>query len=133
MSNQSKKIKMRYGMGAELLWKDRKRYFGLPWSFTRYRLIKNGDKWLKLFSDIGLLYSLVEELNLYRVQDVTLHQSLFDKIFGTGTIILYSNDERTPEFRLRHIAHPYKIREMLSNLVEEQRKLHNVRVSEFQY
>ena len=124
---------MRYGMGAELLWKDRKRYFGLPWSFTRYRLIKNEDKWLKLFSDIGLLYSLVEELNLYRVQDVTLHQSLFDKIFGTGTIILYSNDERTPEFRLRHIAHPYKIREMLSNLVEEQRKLHNVRVSEFQY
>ena len=71
----------KYGMDAELLWKDRKRYLGMPLSFTRYRLIKKGDKWLKLFSDIGLLYSLVDELNIYRVQDITLHQTLFDKIF----------------------------------------------------
>ena len=57
----------------------------------------------------------------------------FDKIFKTGTVILYSNDERSPELRLRHIAHPYRIREMFSNLIEEQRALHKVRMSEFQY
>lgn len=130
--NGDKSTKRKYGMDAELLWKDRKRYFGLPWSFTRYRLIKKGNAWLKLFSDVGLLYSAVDELNIYRVYDLTLHQSLFDKIFRTGTIILYSNDERSPEFRLRHIAHPYRVREMLSNMIEEQRKLHNVRISEFQ-
>ncbi len=127
------KVKRKYGVNAELIWKDRKRYFGLPWSFTRYSLIKNGDKWFKVFSDIGLLYTIVEEVNIYRIRDISLHQSLFDKIFRTGTVTLYSNDERSPEFKLRHIAHPYRIREMFSELIEQQRQFHNVRVSEFQH
>lgn len=131
--DKDKKVKRRYGVNAHLIWKDRKRYLGLPWSFTRYSLIKNGDKWVKVFSDIGLLYSIVDEVNVYRIQDVSLHQTLFDKIFKTGTVILYSNDERSPELRLRHIAHPYRVREMFSNLIEEQRALHKVRMSEFQY
>lgn len=130
---KDKKVQRKYGLDAELLWKDRKRYFGLPWSFTRYSLIKNDDKWLKVFSDIGLLYTVVEEVNVYRIRDISLHQSLFDKMFGTGTITLFSNDERQPEFKLRHIAHPYKVREMFSNFIEEERADRQVHVSEFQY
>lgn len=131
--DKNKKVKRKYGVDAELIWKDRKRYCGLPWSFTRYSLIKNGDKWFKVFSDIGLLYTIVEEVNIYRIQDVSLHQTLFDKIFGTGTVILYSNDERQPELKLRHIAQPYKIRDMFSNYIEAERIKRNVRISEFQY
>ena len=131
--SETSKVKRKYGMDAELVWKDRKRYFGLPWSFTRYCLVRNGDKWLKVFSDIGLLYSLVEEINVYRIRDISLRQTLYDKIFGTGTITLYSNDERTPEFRLRHVAQPYKVREMFSNLIEQERENRGIRVSEFQY
>ena len=126
-------VKRKYGMDAEVVWKDRKRYLGLPWSFTRYSLIKNGDKWIKVFSDIGLLYTIVEEVNIYRIRDISLHQTLFDKIFGTGTVTLYSNDERQPEFKLRHIAHTYKVREIFSNLIEQERTKRGVKVSEFQY
>lgn len=131
--DKNKKVKRKYGVEAELIWKDRKRYFGLPWSFTRYSLIKNGEKWFKVFSDIGLLYTAVEEVNVYRIQDISLHQSLFDKIFGTGTVILYSNDERQQEFKLRHISNPYRVRDMFSNYMEAERTKRNVRVSEFQY
>ena len=131
--DKNKKVKRKYGLDAELIWKDRKRYCGLPWSFTRYSLIKNGDKWFKVFSDIGLLYTVVEEVNIYRIQDVSLHQSLFDKIFGTGTVILYSNDERQPAFKLRHISQPYKVRDMFSNYMEAERTTRNIRISEFQY
>lgn len=127
------KIKRRYGENAELVWKDRKRYFGLPWSFTRYSLIKNGEKWVKVFSDVGLLYTIIEEVNVYRIRDISLHQSLFDKIFGTGSVTLYSNDERQPEFTLRHISNPYKVREIFSNLIEQERAKRGVKVSEFQY
>lgn len=122
----------KYGEGATLLWKDRKRYFGLPWSFTRYKLIKKENSWFKIFCETGLLYTIVEEVNLYRIRDISLHQSLFDKIFGTGTITLYSNDVRNPTFSLRHVAHPYKVRDMLSTQIEEQRKLTGVKVAEFQ-
>ena len=65
--DKDKKVKRRYGVNAHLIWKDRKRYLGLPWSFTRYSLVKNGDKWVKVFSDIGLLYSIVDEVNVYRI------------------------------------------------------------------
>ncbi len=132
-AKETKKVKRKYGMNAELIWHDRKRYFGLPWSFTRYSLIKNGEKWFKVFSDIGLLYTIVEEVNIYRIRDISLHQTLFDKIFRTGTVTLYSNDERSPKFVLRHIAEPYKVREMFSSIIEQERQLRNIRVSEFQY
>ena len=32
---------------AEVLWKDRKRYFGLPWSFTRYSIIRKQRQFVK--------------------------------------------------------------------------------------
>ncbi len=122
----------RYGEHAELIWKDRKRYFGLPWSFTRYSLVKNGDEWYKLFTNIGLLSTIADEINLYRIRDISLHQSLADKIFRTGTVILYSNDERHPELHLRHIAKPYVILDLLSAEIEEQRKKYGVHIAEFQ-
>ena len=122
----------KYGENAQLLWKDRKRYFGLPWSFTRYSLIRNEDKWFKVFSEIGLLYTIVDEVNLYRIKDISLHQTLGDKIFGTGTITLYSNDSRSPVFTLKHVAKPYQVRDLFSNYIEEQRKITGVRVAEFQ-
>ncbi len=125
-------VKRKYGETAEILWKDRKRYFGLPWSFTRYSLIKNEGHWFKIFSEVGLLYTIIDEVNLYRIKDLSLHQSLFDKIFGTGTITLYSNDTRAPVFCLRHIARPYQVRDLLSTQIEEQRRLTGVRVAEFQ-
>jgi len=126
-------IKRKYGENAELVWKDRKRYFGLPWSFTRYKLIKSKDNsWCKLFSELGLLITNFDEINLYRIKDIALDQTFGDKIFGTGTITLYSNDSAAPLFKLWHIAEPFKVRIMLSSMIEEQRKIHGVKVTEFQ-
>ena len=126
-------IKRKFGADAELVWKDRRRYFGLPWSFTRYKLIKSKDNsWCKMFSELGLLITNFDEINLYRIKDIALDQTLGDKIFGTGTITLYSNDSAAPVFKLLHIAEPFKVRTMLSSMIEEQRKIHGVKVTEFQ-
>ncbi len=125
-------VERKYGQGAELIWKDRKRWMGMPLSFTRYRLIRKPGSWFKIFSDIGFSYSVVEEINLYRIYDISLRQSLIGKMLNTGTVILFSNDERSPKFVLRNIKDPFKVRDMFSNYVEEQRKLNNVRITEFQ-
>lgn len=126
-------IKRKFGPNAELVWKDRRRHWGLPWSFTRYRLVKAKDNsWCKMFSEIGLLFTNFDEINLYRIKDIALDQTLGDKIFNTGTITLYSNDSVAPVFKLLHIAEPYKVRTMLSSMIEEQRKIHGVKVTEFQ-
>lgn len=126
-------FKKMYGPDSELIWKDRRRRLGLPLSFTRYRLIKNDKRnWCKLFAQIGFLFTHIEEINLYRIKDVSMHQSLGDKIFGTGTITIYSNDAAVPVIRLLHVCEPYKVRNMISGMVEEQRALHGVKYTEFQ-
>lgn len=125
-------VEKKFGQGARLVWKDRKRFLGMPLSFTRYYLIKNGDVWYKVFRDVGLLYTHIEEVNLYRMYDISLHQSFADKIFGTGTVTLYSNDERCPQLVLKSIKTPFQVRDMFSQLIEEQRKANGVHVAEIQ-
>ena len=125
-------VEKKFGKGARLVWKDRKRFLGMPLSFTRYYLIKNGDVWFKVFRDVGLLYTHIEEVNLYRMYDISLHQSFADKIFGTGTVTLYSNDERCPQLVLKSIKTPFQVRDMFSQLIEEQRKANGVHVAEIQ-
>lgn len=120
----------KYGEGTEIIWKDRKRWLGMPLSFTRYRLVKKEGAWLKLITDIGLLFSAIEEVNLYRIIDISLRQSLIGKIVNTGVIIIKSNDETRPTMLLRNVKNPYQVRDMISTMVEEQRKLHNVQLSE---
>ena len=120
-----------HGKGAELIWHDRKRVFGLPLSFTRYRLVNRPGVWFKVFSDVGFTYSALEEVNLYRVCDISLRQSLIGKMLNTGTVILSTNDERAPVFVMKNIKDPFKVREMFSNYVEEQRRINNVRLTEF--
>lgn len=125
-------IRKKYGENAELIWKDRKRFLGMPLSFTRYYLIKKPGSWFKVFSDIGFTYSEIEEINLYRIYDISLRQSLMGKMLNTGTVILFSNDARAPRFVLKNILDPFKVRDMFSNYVEEQRKLNNVNITEWQ-
>lgn len=121
----------KYGKDTEIVWKDRKRWCGLPLSFTRYRLVKREGSWVKIFVDVGLLYSVIDEVNMYRVCDITFSQSLFGKLWNTGTIVLHGNDSSKPNLVLKNVKNPYRVRNMLSTIMEEQRRLHNVRLTEF--
>ncbi len=124
-------IEKKYGEGAELIWQDKKRYFGLPLSFTKYSLVKKPGVWVKLFSTVGFLSSSIDEVNVYRICDIDFKQSLLGKMFNYGTVTLLSSDETKPTFVLRNIKDPYRVRDLFSSLAEEQRKLNNVRISEF--
>ena len=123
---------MKFDKDCEVVWHDRKRFMGMPLSFTRYYIVKKDNEWVKLFRHKGLLSSVIDEVNIYRCFDLTLHASLADKIFGTGSIKVESNDSAMPDFYLMHIANPYKIRDLLSNLIEIERKKRRVGITEFQ-
>ena len=111
---------------AEFVWKDRKRTFlGLPWSFTRYFL-----KDEKLIIDTGFFSRNEEEIRLYRITDITLKRSLGERLFGLGTIHCCSGDKTTPEFEIKRIKDSRKIKEMLSDMVEEERLRRRVSVRE---
>ncbi len=115
---------------VDILWKDRKRWCGLPLSFTRYRIIRKPGKWLKLISDVGLLKSEVNEINLFRIDDLQVYQSLTNKFWGTGTVIVYSKDQNMPKLELKRIKDPYRVRNLLTELLEEDRAARHLVVGE---
>lgn len=120
-----------YGAESKVLWKDRKRFMGMPWSFTKYTLVEN-ENWVKLFKSVGLLSTHYEEVHAYRIMDITLKRTLRDKIFGVGTIVLHCDDASNPYLYLVRVKNPFEIRNMLTTLTEREKRIRGFRVTEFQ-
>lgn len=111
----------------EFIWQDRKRpFFGLPLSFTVYKFTDD-----KILIQSGIINLLEEEIRMYRVMDITLKRSLYERLFGLGTIRCCSADKTTPEFEIKNIKNAKKVKEMLSGLVEKARDSKNVKGQEF--
>ena len=98
----------------QVLWRDRKRYFGLPLSFTRYRLSED-----RIFCEKGFFNIREEEILLYRVRDLELHLSLGQRIFGVGSVIVHSSDKTMPTLELKNIKTPREVKELLYRQVED--------------
>ena len=109
----------------EYLWKDRKRYFGLPLSFTRYALSED-----RLFLSVGFLSIKDDEILLYRVRDIDTERNLFQRIFGVGTVTVLSSDKSMPNLVLKNIKDPVMVKELIHKQVEEMKIKRRVRVGE---
>lgn len=123
-------MKNKFGENSQIIWTDKKRILGMPISFTRYSLVTNNSEWTKIFVKSGILSTTIEEVNLYRVYDIKITQSLGQKIFGVGTISLFSNDVTSPLTELVNIKDPYKVRNMLAEKIEQARDEKGVRIGE---
>jgi hypothetical protein len=100
----------------EILWKDRKRYLGLPISFTVYSIDNN-----RLYLKKGFFNTVIDELLLYRILDVKLTRTLGQKIFGVGSILVTSADQSSPTMLIKNIKKSDRTRRLLSNIVERER------------
>lgn len=120
----------RWGENSVIEWQDKKRILGMPISFTKYSLVSSPE-WTKIFVKSGLLVTTEEEINLYRIFDISVSSTLGEKMFGLGTITLYSKDESTPCLQLLHIKNPMQVRNMLANKIEEEKAKRGFRIAEF--
>ena len=109
----------------EYLWKDRKRYFGLPLSFTRYCLSDD-----RLFVSEGFLTIKDDEILLYRVRDIDTRRSLWQRLFGVGTVVVASSDKTMPNLVLKNIKDPIFVKELIHKQVEETKIKRRVRFGE---
>ncbi len=118
------------GSNVNIEWRDKKHILGMPISFTRYSLASSPD-WTKIFVKTGLLFQQEEEMNLYRIYDLSMTRSLGERLFGLGTIVLYSKDESSPVLELRHIKKPQEVRNLLAQKIEEEKLKRGFRIAEF--
>jgi len=109
------------------IWQDRKRpIFGLPLSFTKYKLTNE-----KIIIESGLLSITQEEIRLYRIMDVTVRCSLWQRLFKVGTIHCCSADKSTPEFDIKDVKNPIQVKDLISKSVEEERNRKKIASREF--
>ena len=107
------------------IWKDRKRYFGLPLSFTRYALSED-----RLFLSEGFLNIKDDEVLLYRVRDIDTSRNLWQRLFGVGTVVVMSSDKSMPNLVLKNIKDPVYVKELIHTQVEEMKIRRRVRFGE---
>ncbi len=112
----------------DYLWHDRRRRLGMPLSFTRYGLSED-----RLFLEKGLLSTSFDEILLYRVRDISLKISLFQRLFGVGTITVQSSDKSLPTLELKNIKRPRETKELIHQTVEELKIARRMRVGETIY
>ncbi len=112
---------------TQYLWQDRKRPFlGLPLSFTSYKLTEE-----KLIIETGFLNKKEEEIRLYRIMDLTLNRPFGQRIFGVGTVHCCTGDKSTPELDISKIKKASEVKNLLSDLVEQQRDAKRISAREF--
>lgn len=109
----------------EYIWKDRKRYLGMPLSFTRYAMSED-----RLFLSTGLLTIKDEEVLLYRIRDIHTSRTLWQRLFGVGTVSVISSDKTMSNLVLKNVKNPIEVKELLHKQVEEMKIRRRVRLGE---
>lgn len=109
-------------------WRDKKRYFGKPISFTSYS-VSNGRLYIKR----GFFTTHYDEVMLFRIFDIKMVETLWQKIFKVGTVLVYTSDASSWNkiIRLINIKSPLAVRDYLSCMVETARDEKGIQGAEF--
>ena len=95
-------------------------------SSTRYRLTTQ-----RLFVQTGLIAKKLEEVELFRVKDVTLSQGVLQRMMGVGNVVVLSSDDTTPQLVLAGILDPLAVKEQLRGAFRTARQREGLRMGEY--
>lgn len=97
---------------------ERKRtlFLGLPICFTKYSI---SDE--KVNIKTGFLNIVEDDAYMYKIQDVRLKRSFFERIIGLGTVVCYTGDVTHPELKMIHIKNAEAIKDFIMQASEEAR------------
>ena len=103
-------------MSVEFVEKKRWLFLGLPFTFTKY-VIKED----MITVDTGVFTKVENDCYMYKVQDVELVATFFERIAGLGTVVCYTGDTTHPKLMLEHIKNSKAIKEFILKESEEAR------------
>ena len=82
----------------------------------RYRLTNQ-----RFFRERGILSRKLEELELIRVDDVSVAQNVIQRIFKVGVVTLHTTDTSDPKLAIEGIEDPVEVKEKIRQLVRARR------------
>ncbi|HBS28070.1 MAG TPA: hypothetical protein DEB06_01155 [Phycisphaerales bacterium] len=102
----------------------------IPWAAYRW-LATRCTKFVltsqRLRLEDGILSRRFDDIELYRVKDITLDQPFIQRLVGLGTIRLLTSDASHPTLTLPAIASPMEVRDTIRQQVELMRRERGVR------
>ena len=84
---------------------------------TKYKLTDQ-----RFFVQTGLISKKVEELELFRVKDVSMKQGIIQRLLGVGNVTILSTDDSTPVVHVLGISKPEKVKESIRGQSRTARK-----------
>ncbi len=113
--------------GERLVWKGRPSKLWSPrMALTnRYRLTNQ-----RMVMEFGFIGRRTEEIDLYRINDVSVKQNPFERIVGIGDIYVSSADSSTPHKFLHNIGDPVRVKDIIRELARIERHKRRVLLRE---
>lgn len=105
--------------------------FLLLWLLIEVKSVKYRLTTQRLFVTRGLISRKIDEVELFRVKDVTLSQGVLERMLGIGTVTVLSTDDATPELKLEGIADPARMKDAIREHCLAARRRERVRSTEF--
>ena len=105
--------------------------FGLGawrWILNQTRVFEVTSQRIRVTS--GIFSKTSQEMELYRIKDITLVEPFLQRLFKCGNLILTTNDVSTPTLAIEAVPGIEKLREELRNAVEVCRDHKRVRLNE---
>ena len=84
----------------------------------------------RLKIEYGILNRQTEEIELFRVQDLSVERSVFDRMFGVGNIIIHSGDSTGAVAVLYDIHDAEAVKDLIRDASRVERNRHRVGVFE---
>ena len=73
----------------------------------------------------------MDEIELFRIKDVTVHQTFMQRLLGVGTVTVLSSDDSTPQLVLPGVDDPLSFKETLRTEYRAARKREHVGTAEW--
>lgn len=109
-ASQLAKGSLQYKESSRLL------FFGIPWPFKRYELYEN-----ELIIISGFLNIHENDCFMYRITDVELSRTLFQRIFGLSTITCFTSDVTDKTIIMKNVKHGHEIKDFINQQSERAR------------
>lgn len=97
------------------------------WTWLANRMHRYELTTQRLRERSGVLNLRSDEVELYRVKDVTVNQPFVSRLVGRGNVVLQTSDRTTPRVELVGISRSREVGDLIRDQVELARALKGVR------
>jgi membrane protein YdbS with pleckstrin-like domain len=70
----------------------------------RYRITSDRIEWSR-----GILSRNVDNIDMFRIVDMSMHRSFSDRLVGIGSVVLITTDKTDPQFRFEKTGNPNQL------------------------